>query len=723
MAVSWLYCRVLSSGSLLAVLQGLREWQSLGYTAGSQGVAVSWLYCRVSGSGSLLATLQGLREWQSLGYTAGSQGVAVSWLYCRVSGCGSLLAMLQGLREWQSLGYAAGSQGVAVSWLYCRVSGCGSLLAMLQGLREWQSLGYTAGSQGVASSPSSSGPSSQAGPPDRIGAHRGPCQQQAPGPKSSLPLTSSSSIWRFNSQGTTCSSKYGQHDSSLPYHSQVGLGGGEGGGSWRAQQSEPQSGMHGFTLKVICLQLRSTADFQPWLSSAGPHSWGSGRPLYPMVQCRTPQLGQWTPSLSHGPVPDPTAGAVDTLSIPWSSARPHSWGSGRPVYPMVQCQTPQLGQWTPCLSHGPVPDPTAGAVDALSIPWSSAGPHSWGSGRPVYPMVQCRTPQLGQWTPCLSHGPVPDPTAGAVDALSIPWSSAGPHSWGSGRPVYPMVQCRTPQLGQWTPCLSHGPVPDPTAGAVDALSIPWSSAGPHSWGSGRPVYPMVQCRTPQLGQWTPCLSHGPVPDPTAGAVDALSIPWSSAGPHSWGSGRPVYPMVQCRTPQLGQWTPCLSHGPVPDPTAGAVDALSIPWSSAGPHSWGSGRPLYPMVQCRTPQLGQWTPSLCHGRVFWLTPFLRSPSCHRCSTKPGRIKPHSSSLPQVASSTLMGRVGLSLPCPPFFCSAPEQRRPVQGFSTSTHAQLQNSAGQSRASQPPHMLSSRIAQASPGLLNLQACSAPE
>ena len=199
-------------------------------------------------------------------------------------------------------------------------------------------------------------------------------------------------------------------------------------------------------------------------------------------------------------------------------------------------------------------------------------------------------------------------------------------------------------------------------GGAGALSSPSPSLGCMVSPSMASVCNYVQPQTSNLG----C----PVPDPTAGAVDALSIPWSSAGPHSWGSGRPLYPMVQCRTPQLGQWTPSLSHGPVPDPTAGAVDALSIPWSSARPHSWGSGRPLYPMVQCRTPQLGQWTPSLSHGRVFWLTPFLRSPSCHRCSTKPGRIKPHSSSLPQVASSTLMGRVALSLPCPPFFCSAPE-----------------------------------------------------
>ena len=42
--------------------------------------------------------------------------------------------------------------------------------------------------------------------------------------------------------------------------------------------------MHGFTLKGICLQPRSTADFQPSFSSAGPHGLGSRLPLYPMVE-------------------------------------------------------------------------------------------------------------------------------------------------------------------------------------------------------------------------------------------------------------------------------------------------------------------------------------------------------------------------------------------------------------------------------------------------------
>ena len=96
-----------------------------------------------------------------------------------------------------------------------------------------------------------------------------------------------------------------------------------------------------------------------------------------------------------------------------------------------------------------------------------------------------------------------------------------------------------------------------------------------------------------------------------------------------------------------------------------------------------------VLQCQTPQLVQWTASQFHGRVFWRTPFLRSPFCRRCSRKPGRIKPHSYLLPQVASSTLVRRVALSLPC-----------------SSSLHprALLQ--------------LSSRIAHANPGLLDLHA-----
>ena len=99
-----------------------------------------------------------------------------------------------------------------------------------------------------------------------------------------------------------------------------------------------------------------------------------------------------------------------------------------------------------------------------------------------------------------------------------------------------------------------------------------------------------------------------------------------------------------------------------------------------------------VLQCQTLQLGQWTPSLFHGRVFWLTPFLRSPFCCRCSRNPGRIKPHSSSLPSVASSTLVRRVALSLPCTS--SQAPPSPRALL------------------------KLSSGIAHASPGLLDLHA-----
>ena len=41
----------------------------------------------------------------------------------------------------------------------------------------------------------------------------------------------------------------------------------------------------------------------------------------------------------------------------------------------------------------------------------------------------------------------------------------------------------------------------------------------------------------------------------------------------------------------------------------------------------------------------WMPSLFHGRVFWPSPFLRSPFCRRFSGRPGKSKPHSSSLPR------------------------------------------------------------------------------
>ena len=78
--------------------------------------------------------------------------------------------------------------------------------------------------------------------------------------------------------------------------------------------------------------------------------------------------------------------------------------------------------------------------------------------------------------------------------------------------------------------------------------------------------------------------------------------------------------------------------------------LSPSFSSAGPHSLGSGRPLYPIVKSSG------------------VPFLCSPFCRRGSGKPRSIKPHSSSLPQVAGSVLVHRVALSLPCPPFFSSA-------------------------------------------------------
>ena len=41
----------------------------------------------------------------------------------------------------------------------------------------------------------------------------------------------------------------------------------------------------------------------------------------------------------------------------------------------------------------------------------------------------------------------------------------------------------------------------------------------------------------------------------------------------------------------------------------------------------------------------WMPSLFQGRVFWPSPFLCSPFCRRFSGRPGKSKPHSSSLPR------------------------------------------------------------------------------
>ena len=89
----------------------------------------------------------------------------------------------------------------------------------------------------------------------------------------------------------------------------------------------------------------------------------------------------------------------------------------------------------------------------------------------------------------------------------------------------------------------------------------------------------------------------------------------------------------------------------------------------------------------TPQLGQWTPSLVHGRVFWPTPFL---CCRRCSRKPGKSKPTHPDCPQGASSTLVPRVGVSLPC-----TSSQAPPSPQGPSS---AQVRIRSRQSRPSRP-------------------------
>ena len=93
-----------------------------------------------------------------------------------------------------------------------------------------------------------------------------------------------------------------------------------------------------------------------------------------------------------------------------------------------------------------------------------------------------------------------------------------------------------------------------------------------------------------------------------------------------------------------------------------------------------------------PQLGQWTPSLFHGRVFWPTPFLRSPFCRGFSGKPGKSKPHSSSLPGggrlspgsrscCVSSMYFLSSSTFIPGP-FSSPGQESLTPIQAFSTFT-----------------------------------------